>query len=80
MKIYITLFVVKIEDFKYHKISYIFKKILVLSIICSKCGNEMKRYIKKKNQLRYSKFLVYLNTYNYFKNMNEVFRFKLQIK
>ena len=33
------------------KISYIFQKTLVLSVICSRY--EMKEYLKKKNQLRY---------------------------
>ena len=32
---------------------------------------KMKNYLKKKNQLRYQKFLVYLKIYNYFKNMVE---------
>ena len=44
--------------FKNPEISNIFQKILVLSIICSKCGNEDEKYLKKENQLKYSKFLV----------------------
>ena len=31
----------------------------------------MTKYLKKKNQQRYKKFLVYLKIYNYFKNMVE---------
>ena len=31
----------------------------------------MKKYLQKKNQLRYQKFLVYSKIYNYFKNMVE---------
>ena len=31
----------------------------------------MKKYLQKKNQLRYQKFLVYSKIYNYFKNMIE---------
>ena len=34
------------------KISYILEKTLVLSIICSTCKNENKKYLKKKNQLK----------------------------
>ena len=42
---------------------------------------KMKKYLKKKNQLRNWKILVYLKIYNYFKNMAEEnisqeFRFK----
>ena len=32
---------------------------------------KMKKYLKKKNQLKYYKFLVYLKIYNYFKNIVE---------
>ena len=32
---------------------------------------KMKKYLKKKNQLRYYEFLVYLKIYNYFKNKVE---------
>ena len=31
------------------KISHLLQKTLVLSIICSKCKNEVKNYLKKKN-------------------------------
>ena len=61
----------KYRKFKNPKISYIFKKTLVLSIICSKCENEDKKYLKKKNQLRYWKLLFQLKIYNYFETMVE---------
>ena len=36
------------------EISYILEKTLVISIICRKCEKmTMKKYLKKKNQLRY---------------------------
>ena len=41
----------KYRKFKKPKISYIFEK-TVISIICSKCKIEDKKYLKKKNQLR----------------------------
>ena len=47
----------KYRNFRKTKISYIFKKPLSLSIVYSKCGHEYKK-ILKKNQLKYSKFLV----------------------
>ena len=43
----------KNKKFKNLKISYIFEKILVLFISCSKYGNEDKKMFKKKSQLRY---------------------------
>ena len=54
------------KTLKYHTFS---KKTSVLSIICSKCGNEDEKYLKKKNQKGYSKCLVLLKIQNYFKNM-----------
>ena len=59
----------KYKKFKNRKISYIFLKALVLSIDCSKCNNEDEKYLKKKNQLRYWRFLIKFKMYNYFKNM-----------
>ena len=39
---------------KFIKISDLLEKSLVLSIICSKCKSEdEKKYIKRKNQLKY---------------------------
>ena len=43
----------KYRKFKNLKISYIFEKTLVLSIICSKCENEDEKFLKKKKQLRF---------------------------
>ena len=43
----------KYRKFEKPKISYLLEKILVLSIICSKFKNEDKKYLKKKNQLRF---------------------------
>ena len=43
----------KYKKFKNSKISYIFRKALVLSVICSQCKNEDKtKKLKKKNQSR----------------------------
>ena len=43
----------KYRKFEKPKISYLLEKTLVLSIICSECKNEMKKYLNKKNQLKY---------------------------
>ena len=43
----------KYRKFKKPKISYIFEKTVVLSIICRKCENEDEKYSKEKNQLRF---------------------------
>ena len=44
----------KYRKFKKPRISYIFEKTLVLSIIFKKCENkDEKKYLKKKNRLRY---------------------------
>ena len=37
---------------------YLLEKTLIFSIICSKYKNEDKKYLKKRNQLKYWKFLV----------------------
>ena len=52
MKIYCNVYN-KYRKLKCCKISHILKKILGLSIVCSKCGHEHKKYFKKKNQLKY---------------------------
>ena len=49
----------KYRKFKNPKISKMSKKTLVLSVISRKCKMKMKKYLKKKNQLRYQKSLVY---------------------
>ena len=43
----------KCRKFGKPKISYPLEKTLVLSIICINCKSEDKKYLKKKNQLRY---------------------------
>ena len=63
------------------KTSYIFEKTLVFSVICCKCKNKDKKYLKRKNHLRYWKLFVYLKIYNYFKvmveeNISQWFRLK----
>ena len=56
-KLYCIIFD-KYRKFKNPRILYLLDKNLVVSVICSKCKNEDKNYLKKKNQLRYEKFLV----------------------
>ena len=41
------------RKFEKPKISYLLEKTLVLSTICNNCKNELKIYLKKKNQLKY---------------------------
>ena len=41
------------RKFKTVELSYLFYKTLVISIICDKCGSKHKKYLKKKNQLKY---------------------------
>ena len=68
----------KYKKFEKPKISFILKKTFqtFLSIICSKFKNEDNKYLKKKNQLRYGKFLLCMKIYNCFKNISQEFRFK----
>ena len=42
----------KCRKFEKPKISYLLEKTLVVSIICNKCEMKMKKYLKKKNQLK----------------------------
>ena len=42
----------KCRKFKNLKISCIFKKASGLSVVCNKCGNQYKKKLKKKNQLK----------------------------
>ena len=49
--------------------SYLLRKTLVFSIICSNWKKEEKKKLKQKNQLKHEKLLVYLKIYNYFENM-----------
>ena len=53
MKKYVVLSVIRIENTKKPKRSYIFDKTSVLSITSGKRGSEHENYLKKINQLRY---------------------------
>ena len=56
----------KYRKFKNPKISYIFEKTLVFSIICSNFGNEDQKIFKEEESIEILKFLVYLKIYKYF--------------
>ena len=43
--------------FEKPKISYPLQKTLTFSVIWKKCKNEHEKYLKKKNRLRYQRFL-----------------------
>ena len=45
-----TINIENLEKLKYHIFK---KKTLNLSTVYSKCGHEYKKYLKKKNQLKY---------------------------
>ena len=47
----------KYGKYKNHKISYIFEKKLVLSIICSKCRNEDEKIFKEKESIEILRIL-----------------------
>ena len=47
----------KYREFKNPKISYIFKKLLVFSIICSKCNNDDKKMLKEEESIKILKTL-----------------------
>ena len=53
----ILLFCGKYRKLKNPKVSYIFEKILVLSIICSKCGSKDEKIFKEKESLEVLKIL-----------------------
>ena len=61
----------KYRKFKTPNVSYTFEKKLVLSITCSKWGNEDKKIFKEQESIGILKILVWLKIYNYFKNMAE---------
>ena len=68
----------KFKILKHHTFS---KKALVFLLFALTLKIKMKKYLKKKNHLRYYKFLVLLKVCIYFKNMVEeniclVFKFK----
>ena len=43
----------KYRKLKKPKMSYIYEKTLVISIICDKCGSKHKKKIKKEESLKY---------------------------
>ena len=54
MKIIYCVISGKYRIFEKPKISYMLEKTLVLPIICTNCRSEdKKKYLKKKNQLKY---------------------------
>ena len=61
----------KYRKFKNPEISYIFKKQQLFLLFAASAMMKIKKYLKKKIQLRQEKFLVYLKIYNYFKNIVE---------
>ena len=55
----------KYGKYKNPKISYIFEKKLVLSIICSKCRNEDEKIFKEKESIEILRILALIgNIYN----------------
>ena len=59
----------KCRKFKNFEISYIFGKLLVLSIICDKCGGKNKNIFKEKESNEILKILALM--YNDFENMKK---------
>ena len=59
------------RKFEKAKISYLLEKILVLSIMSSKCRNEDQKEFKEEESIEILKILGQLNIYNYFKNMSQ---------
>ena len=47
----------KYGKFKNTKISYIFEKTLILSIICNKCGNKDEKSFKEEESIKILKIL-----------------------
>ena len=61
----------KYRKFKKSKISYIFKKTLVISVIWSKCKNEVEKIFKEEESIEILKIIGLIKKYNYFRNMVE---------
>ena len=61
----------KYREFKNPKISYIFGKTLVLSIICSKCWNDDEKIFKEDKSIEILIIIGLSKIYNYFKSMAE---------
>ena len=52
------MFTINIEELKNPKISYIFEKHLVFLLFEVILVMKLKKYLKKKNQLKHKKFLI----------------------
>ena len=61
----------KYRKFKKSKISYIFKKTLVISVIWSKCKNEVEKIFKEEESIEILKIIGLIKKYNYFRNTVE---------
>ena len=61
----------KYRKFKKSKISYIFKKTLVISVIWSKCKNEVEKIFKEEESIEILKIIGLIKKYNYFRNKVE---------
>ena len=88
MENYIALFGVSIENLKNLKHHTSQKKILVLSIIFSKCKNEDEKIFKEEESIEILKILALLDNIEKYqniyimaeKNMNQEFRLKKKMK
>ena len=88
MENYIALFVVSIENLKNLKHHTSQKKILVLSIIFSKCKNEDEKIFKEEESIEILKILALLDNIEKYQNiyimaekkMNQEFRLKKKMK
>ena len=61
----------KYRKFKKSKISYIFKKTLVIFVIWSKCKNEVEKIFKEEESIEILKIICLIKKYNYFRNVVE---------
>ena len=61
----------KHRKFEKPKMSYLLKKILVFSIVCSKCKNEDEKIFKGEESTKILKVLGLIENIYYFKNMAE---------
>ena len=61
MKILFCVICSKYRRFEKHKISYLFVKTLLLSIVCSKCNNEDEKMFKEEESIEISKDLGLIN-------------------
>ena len=81
MKTFCCIIYGKYRKVENPKISYIFKKRLVFSIICCKCKNDDEKIFKKEESIEILKTLGLFKIHNYFKtrfekNINQEFRLK----